>query len=89
MHMDSLDEDEWTGEFAKCDEVVCPPLEHVDNGKLMIEGFKFQQSVYYECDNGYLISGSYSRTCLDNGAWSGSDPKCLPVICNDSKIILM
>ena len=74
-------EDTWTSQLGACEEVVCPALGNLDNGKLMIEGFKFRQSVYYECDLGYSLGGSYSRTCLDTGLWSGQEPTCVPVMC--------
>ena len=76
-----LDEDTWSSSFPICKEIFCNTLENVDNGKLTIEGFKFRQSVYYECDLGYSLIGSFSRTCLENGTWSGMDPKCSPRMC--------
>ena len=76
-----VSEDTWTTQLGTCKEVTCPALGNLDNGKLMIEGFKFRQSVYYECDLGYSMSGSYSRTCLQTGLWSGQEPTCLPVMC--------
>lgn len=30
----------------------------------------------YSCDDGYLLLGSKSRYCLDEGKWSGSLPVC-------------
>ena len=76
-----MSEDTWTSQLGACEEVTCPGLGNLDNGKLMIEGFKFRQSVYYECDLGYSLGGSYSRTCLDSGLWSGQEPSCVPVMC--------
>lgn len=32
--------------------------------------------VQYTCDYGYQISGSNAQTCLSNGTWSGTKPKC-------------
>ena len=34
------------------------------------------QSAKYTCDAGFSIIGSDTRTCQDDGTWSGSQPVC-------------
>ena len=75
------DEETWQSAFPVCEEIVCPNIDNIDNGKLTVEGFKFRQSVYYECEMGYSLIGSFSRTCMENGSWSGKEPSCTPKMC--------
>ena len=30
----------------------------------------------YTCNNGFRLVGSFTRTCLSNGSWSGAEPVC-------------
>ena len=82
------EEDTWRTSFARCAEVFCPSIENIDHGKIRVEGFKFGQSVHYECEMGYSIIGDYSRTCREEGSWSGSRPACQPVMCPEPASIL-
>ena len=34
----------------------------------------------FTCNGGLLLNGSTSRTCQDNGSWSGSDAMCRGMI---------
>ena len=81
------DEDSWRQSFARCEEVVCSSIDNIDNGKVTVEGFKFGQSVDYECEMGYKMVGGHSRghsrTCLEDGTWSGARADCQPVMCEE------
>ena len=41
-------------------------------GKLILHGDTFT----FTCDDGYELGGSTSRTCGDDGSWSGTDTTC-------------
>jgi len=30
----------------------------------------------FTCDDGFELDGSDSRTCRDDGSWSGTEPRC-------------
>ena len=81
------DEDQWLNSFPVCQEIVCPQLENIDHGRLLVEGFLFGQSVLYECEVGYRLVGSVSRTCLASGTWSGTRPTCQPRLCPEPGLI--
>ena len=46
--------------------------------------YEVGNSVKYKCPTGYkLINGEEVRTCISNGRWSGSAPKCKYVDCGE------
>jgi len=30
----------------------------------------------FTCDDGFTLTGSSTRTCQDDGTWSGTEPMC-------------
>ena len=59
----------------------CPDLGQPDNG--MIECMfgddgvaSYQDTCRFSCVEGYLLSGSTSRTCQSEGTWSGGGTTC-------------
>ena len=47
-----------------------------DHGRRLGDGFSQNDRVFFDCDVGYNLDGSVSRTCQDNGTWSGTQPTC-------------
>lgn len=41
------------------------------------ETFKYGSKVSYRCNKGYIIFGSYERSCRDEGEWTGVQPYCV------------
>ncbi|XP_039374306.1 complement receptor type 2-like isoform X2 [Mauremys reevesii] len=70
---------EWSGPAPKCKVVKCPEPE-VKNGKKR-SGFgpdySYGNTVIFECDSGYTLTGSSSVECEANNAWVPSLPTCL------------
>lgn len=42
----------------------------------LLEKYEEGMVVTFECDPGYYLLGSMTRSCLSNGTWSGSMPVC-------------
>lgn len=38
-------------------------------------------TIQYQCDVGYNLIGTATRTCQENKMWSGSDSHCEKVLC--------
>ena len=60
---------------------TCPPLTAPDNGdidcSLGDDGEANPgDTCTFTCDDGYELGGSTSRTCGDDGNWSGTDTTC-------------
>ena len=69
----------WSGDDLVCKRKTCPSLTQPVNGKVNVtEGFRFEATVYFECNIGYELSGSAhsSLTCTSSATWSGPTPTC-------------
>jgi len=60
---------------------LCPSLDHPDNGMVTCslgpDGLPTEgDTCVYQCDDGYIVSGSGDRTCQSDGTWTGSEPTC-------------
>ena len=61
--------------------VSCQPLDHPDNG---VNNCSSGGNVYFSgetcvvtCNDEYLLMGSNTRTCVNDGSWSGSNAICI------------
>ncbi len=55
--------------------VKCPSLQSPSNGRVSFST-KVASVATYSCNHGYRLWGNPTRTCLESGQWSGSQPKC-------------
>ena len=55
---------------------ACPVLIAPSNGDIAITMTTPGATVSYSCNTGYILDGAMTRTCLENGTWSDSDPVC-------------
>ena len=56
--------------------VDCGSLDSPMNGSFFGNLTVFPNSVRFDCDAGFILSGSSVRTCQSNGIWSGYETKC-------------
>lgn len=61
-----------------CVPVVCPDLTAPENGVLLStkEKYHFGDLASFQCNFGYVMSGSSSLLCTSTGVWNGSIPEC-------------
>ncbi|KAK6617037.1 hypothetical protein RUM44_005394 [Polyplax serrata] len=66
-----------------CVPVMCPKLHSPDNGILLTtkDKFHFGDLVSFQCDFGYIMSGSASLLCTSGGIWNGTVPECQYAVC--------
>jgi len=74
----------WSGSNLVCVKVSCGTPPTISNSKRSGSTYTYQASVTYSCNTGYQkTSGSTTRTCGSNKAWSGSNLVCSKVSCGD------
>ncbi|KAL8570681.1 hypothetical protein ACOMHN_039116 [Nucella lapillus] len=73
----------WHGPDPVCQPVACQKLSDPNHGQVNATNITFQSEAVYACDEGYNIVGDASRTCTAEARWSGSEPQCQPVTCDD------
>ncbi|CAH1787620.1 unnamed protein product, partial [Owenia fusiformis] len=67
----------WSGTTAFCTIVNCGTLATPTNGAITsTTGNTYLGVINFECDCGYILSGSASRTCQSTGAWDGTATVC-------------
>ena len=78
----------YSGEEPVCQPVECGEPDRVDNGTRVYTGTRFQSTVTYSCNTGYILIGDKTRTCQADKAWSAQAPVCDKVQCDKpSKVI--
>jgi hypothetical protein len=73
-----LDSGKWSGTEPQCDQVICPPLDTIQNGEMSANGYTPGSTATYTCDVGFTHVGDATRTCLISGVWSMIEPRCEP-----------
>eukprot|EP00118_Oscarella_pearsei_P002855 m.11939 g.11939 ORF g.11939 m.11939 type:complete len:2352 (+) comp23692_c0_seq4:198-7253(+) len=71
----------WTGNAAICTIVNCGKLSVPANGQATIASTVYLSPAVFQCNIGYNLLGSPSRTCQANGKWSGQPTSCKIVDC--------
>ena len=56
--------------------VRCPNLPDPFNGRVNQRGNNPGDRASYTCNSGYELQGDSTRTCQNNGQWSGDAPTC-------------
>ena len=57
--------------------VDCGPLSAPKNGSFVGDSTVFPNSLLFACNLGFILDGSYRRTCQANGAWDGLETVCI------------
>jgi hypothetical protein len=71
----------WSGTAPTCSIVNCGGLTSPTNGSVSAPTLTYGSQATYGCSTGYALSGASTRTCLQDGSWSGAAPTCSIVNC--------
>lgn len=55
---------------------VCPELPAPESGTVRVGGRVVGGQTMYECEPGLVLRGDVTRTCQENGQWTGEQPIC-------------
>ena len=73
----------WTGRIPICRIIRCGGLSSPSNGRVTIIDETIGGTAVYTCNSGYTLVGRDTRTCQDDGSWSGTPPICRRIRCAD------
>jgi cysteine-rich repeat protein len=74
---------EWSGSQPECSLIHCPTLEIPQYGMITSSSTGCSEIVSFTCSPYYRLKGPASRTCQENGEWSGEQPKCEVTVCDE------
>lgn len=69
---------QWIGRVPKCKAVDCGRPMEIINGRVIVinESTLYGGSAEYHCVPQYNRIGQFLRKCMEDGKWSGDEPRC-------------
>ncbi|XP_038613185.1 beta-2-glycoprotein 1 [Tachyglossus aculeatus] len=71
----------WPVNTVKCLPKVCPFTGRLENGSVRYTTFEYPNTLNFACNPGYVLNGTNSVQCLEDGKWSKKLPVCDPITC--------
>ena len=71
----------WSHDVPLCSPIMCEELVPPSNGTIIMQGYSYGQEAKFECDVGFVLTGSNKTKCTGPGIWSRPPPVCSPVAC--------
>ncbi|XP_067041101.1 sushi, von Willebrand factor type A, EGF and pentraxin domain-containing protein 1-like [Acropora muricata] len=76
----------WSGEPPRCDVLTCMLPGDVKDGTKSTSANSHNTVVSYTCNSGFRLVGSATRTCQNDGTWSGEHPRCIAADCPEPSV---
>uniref|UniRef100_A0A665U3Y9 CUB and Sushi multiple domains 3a n=1 Tax=Echeneis naucrates TaxID=173247 RepID=A0A665U3Y9_ECHNA len=67
----------WNGDLPQCLPKFCGDPGTPARGRREGRSFIFKSEVMFSCSAPYMLVGSTTRMCKEDGTWSGSQPRCI------------
>ncbi|KAA8591557.1 hypothetical protein FQN60_016931, partial [Etheostoma spectabile] len=67
----------WSGDLPQCLPKFCGDPGMPAKGRREGRSFIFKSEVVFSCSTPYMLVGSTTRMCQEDGTWSGSQPRCI------------
>ena len=71
----------WQNEAPRCTRMECEYPYPIDNGFFLETSFFYEDTVHYQCEEGYRIEGQPNITCQSDSMWSSGPPDCVEIVC--------
>ncbi|ELT94724.1 hypothetical protein CAPTEDRAFT_223058 [Capitella teleta] len=68
----------WSERVPTCEAVRCPALPAPENGARDVDDFSYGNTATFSCFPGYALEGEAESTCMENGIWDHTVPRCTP-----------
>ncbi|XP_038067159.1 sushi, von Willebrand factor type A, EGF and pentraxin domain-containing protein 1-like [Patiria miniata] len=78
----------WSGDFPICKMVICGEPPRPENGRFTGHNFLYRGVADYWCNQGYILNGTSTTSCLSTGLWSSPPPLCQPIDCGPPPAIV-
>ncbi|RXG68519.1 Sushi, von Willebrand factor type A, EGF and pentraxin domain-containing protein 1 [Armadillidium vulgare] len=77
----------WLGNIPYCERLSCEAPVEPENGTVEYTSTTFGSLATYDCFQGFVLEGSFTRHCGADGFWNGSTPRCIGVVCKTPSVI--
>uniref|UniRef100_A0A4Q8K2M2 U31-Liphistoxin-Lth1a_1 n=1 Tax=Liphistius thaleban TaxID=1905330 RepID=A0A4Q8K2M2_9ARAC len=74
---------EWSDRLPSCRVVQCSTPNHPAKGRVIYSSVGYGSQLRYECNEGFRLNHKETRVCNSNGEWSGEEPFCEEVTCDE------
>ncbi|MCA9700689.1 MAG: CCP domain-containing protein, partial [Myxococcales bacterium] len=61
-----------------CEAIDCGPLADPEGGRVVVDSGNFAGLARYSCEPGFEMAGDATRSCGEDGQWTGAAPSCSP-----------
>ena len=79
--LECIEDGTWDNEPPVCEPVDCGVPDTLMNGIGRAEQTTFGSVASYQCNTGYTLVGTSTRTCQADTTWGGDVPVCNPISC--------
>ncbi|XP_071333333.1 membrane cofactor protein-like isoform X14 [Trachinotus anak] len=79
----------WDGRLPTCEETTCdqpPPGNNANFKPLSDEPYPYRAVITYTCLGGFVLNGSNTLTCSEDGKFHPEPPNCIKVECEEPDI---
>lgn len=82
-----MEDQKWEPRPPECRPISCGRPPEGENMVVSYTSLVYQGVINYTCSEGFRLEGLSYRTCQSNGRWSGEDPSCEVIRCQNPESV--